>query len=186
MPRQMRVWAASSAAVFRQAAAVAAAAVGMLARGIGRWSLAQEMEKVSGANLPKKQVDICDYLQPENADGPFQLPGGTTSRRSPQGISAVAVELCLVHSVLMRLCGGSERPGQRHAQEVQRPNHRASRCRLWLNLGAFSELFIGASVAIERSSLWQSLKVWRISRMRFVWKYASAVKDNCSSASHAC
>ena len=185
MPRQMRVGAASSAAVFRQAAAEAAAAAGMLARGIVRWSLAQEMEKVSGANLPKKQVDICEYLQPENADGPFQLPGGTTSRRSPQGISAAAVELCLVHSVLMRLCGGSERPGQRHAQEVQRPN-RASRCRLWLDLGAFSELFIGASVAIERSSLWQSPKVWRISRMRIVWKYASAVKDNCSSASHAC
>ena len=98
-PGQMRVWAASSAAVLRREAAEAAAAAGMFARGIVGWSCAQETEKISGANLPKKQGDICEYLQPENADGPFQLPGGTTSKRSPQGISAAAVELCLVHSV---------------------------------------------------------------------------------------
>ena len=48
--------------------------------------------------------------------------GGTTSKRSPQGVSAAAIDLCLVHSVYMRLCVGSVRPGQRHAQESTETN----------------------------------------------------------------
>ena len=55
--------------VFRRAAAEAAAAV-MFASGTSLWTLAQERETLTGANLPKKQADIREQLDQRMRLGP--------------------------------------------------------------------------------------------------------------------